>query len=58
MLQINSDIIVYIIQDEYRLFTTRTNDSIQFANGDNLQLSLANINQPNNAGLATIQYSN
>ena len=44
--------------NDMNLSATRTNDSIQFANGDNLQLSLANINQPNNAGLATIQYSN
>ncbi|TXJ02769.1 MAG: hypothetical protein E6Q32_02045 [Neisseriales bacterium] len=44
--------------NDMNLSVTRTNDSIQFANGDNLQLTLANINQPNNAGLATIQYSN
>ncbi|TXI91963.1 MAG: hypothetical protein E6Q33_08525 [Neisseriales bacterium] len=42
--------------NDMNLSETRINDNIQFANGDNLQLSLANINQPNNAGTATIQY--
>ena len=44
--------------NDMNLSAIRTNDSIQFANGDNLQLSLTNIGNPNNAGLATIQYNN
>lgn len=44
--------------DMMNLSTARTSDRINFANGDTLTMQISDVGQPNNAGNATIQYSN
>lgn len=43
--------------NDMNLSATRTNDSIQFANGDILGMEVSNVGQPFNAGTVTIQYA-